>query len=249
MCCATGWPGTGWPLTTPVRACATGRPRNQDGECGRSLKHSLGSCRRAWPAPTAWSWGLRHRVCLSLAGPPRRPAGRPGQLRRAAGHRRRLARSLRAVLPADPRQRGADTAGRCRFRPGDLRIRCQHLVRSLRLDPGGGPGPAARGAADLPGQLRPHRPHLAGPGRPAGHRNLQRPYFGMHRFQWLGGDSVEFHIGHGDLIRLLRRCGFGICDLIEVQPPPGSTSRHPVATLEWARQWLCEEIWKARKSS
>ena len=77
---------------------------------------------------------------------------------------------------------------------------------------------------------------------------LQRPYFGMHRFQWLGSDSVEFHLGHGEMIRLLRRCGFGICDLIEVQPPLGSTTRHPVATLEWARKWPCEEIWKARKS-
>jgi hypothetical protein len=77
---------------------------------------------------------------------------------------------------------------------------------------------------------------------------LQRPYFGMHRFQWLGSESVEFHIGHGDMIRLLRRCGFGICDLIEVQPPLSSTTSHPVATLEWARKWSCKEVWKARKS-
>jgi ubiquinone/menaquinone biosynthesis C-methylase UbiE len=77
---------------------------------------------------------------------------------------------------------------------------------------------------------------------------LQRPYFGMHRFQWLGSDSVEFHITHGDMIGLLRRCGFEVCDLIEIQPPPGSVTRHPVATLEWARQWPCEEVWKARKT-
>jgi SAM-dependent methyltransferase len=72
--------------------------------------------------------------------------------------------------------------------------------------------------------------------------------FGMHRFQWTGSDAVDFHIGHGDMIRLLRRCGFEICDLIEVQPPPGSTTRHPVASLEWTRKWPCEEVWKARKS-
>jgi SAM-dependent methyltransferase len=78
---------------------------------------------------------------------------------------------------------------------------------------------------------------------------LQRPYFGIHRFQWEGSDSVEFHIGHGDMIRLLRQCGFEICDLIEVQPPLGSTTSHPIATLEWARQWPCEEVWKARKTS
>jgi SAM-dependent methyltransferase len=78
---------------------------------------------------------------------------------------------------------------------------------------------------------------------------LQRPYFGMHRFHWVGSDSVEFHLGHGDMIRLLRGCGFEVEDLIEIQPPPDATTRHPIATLEWARQWPCEEIWKARKSS
>ena len=79
-------------------------------------------------------------------------------------------------------------------------------------------------------------------------KTLQRPYFGMHRFQWEGSDAIEFHLGHGDMIRLLRRAGFEICDLIEIQPPPGSTTRHPIATLEWARQWPCEEVWKARKA-
>jgi len=79
---------------------------------------------------------------------------------------------------------------------------------------------------------------------------LQRPYFGMHRFQWVGSDAVEFHLGHGDMIRLLRGCGFEVCDLVEIQPPPGSTTRFPeIATLEWARQWPCEEVWKARKTS
>ncbi len=76
---------------------------------------------------------------------------------------------------------------------------------------------------------------------------LLRPYFGMHRFQWIGTDSVEFHIGHGDMIRLLRGCGLEVEDLIEVQPPPGASTRHPIATIEWARQWPSEEIWKARK--
>ncbi|MGP8000027.1 MAG: class I SAM-dependent methyltransferase [Streptosporangiaceae bacterium] len=76
---------------------------------------------------------------------------------------------------------------------------------------------------------------------------LQRPYFGMHRFQWQGSDAVEFHLGHGDMIRLLRHCGLEIADLIEIQPPPGSTTRHPDVTLDWARQWPCEEVWKTRK--
>jgi SAM-dependent methyltransferase len=77
---------------------------------------------------------------------------------------------------------------------------------------------------------------------------LLRPYFGMHRFEWPDDESVEFHLGHGDMIRLLRRCGFEVEDLIEIRPPAGATTRHPLATLEWAQQWPCEEVWKARKS-
>jgi SAM-dependent methyltransferase len=76
---------------------------------------------------------------------------------------------------------------------------------------------------------------------------LLRPYFGIHRFEWPDDDSVEFHIGHGDMIRLLRRCGLEVEDLIELRPQPGSTASHPLATLDWARNWPCEEVWKARK--
>ena len=83
-------------------------------------------------------------------------------------------------------------------------------------------------------------------GEPATQR-LLRPYFGMHRFQWPDDESVEFHLGHGEMIRLLRRCGFDVEDLIEIRPPPGATATHPLATLEWARQWPSEEVWKARK--
>ena len=77
---------------------------------------------------------------------------------------------------------------------------------------------------------------------------LVRPYFGMHRFEWPGDESVEFHLGHGEMIQLLRNCGFDIERLIEIRPPEGSTTRYPFVTLEWARRWPCEEIWKARKS-
>jgi SAM-dependent methyltransferase len=61
-------------------------------------------------------------------------------------------------------------------------------------------------------------------------------------------DAVEFHLGHGDMIRLLRRCGLEVEDLLELHPEPGSVPAHPLATLDWARQWPCEEVWKARKS-
>ena len=83
-------------------------------------------------------------------------------------------------------------------------------------------------------------------GVPATER-LLRPFFGMHRFEWPDDESVEFHLGHGDMIRLLRRCGFDVEDLIEIRPAPGATPSHPLVTLEWARQWPSEEVWKARK--
>jgi SAM-dependent methyltransferase len=81
---------------------------------------------------------------------------------------------------------------------------------------------------------------------PASDRML-RPYFGMHRFESPGDPSVEFHLGYGDCIRLLRRCGFEVEDLIEVRPPEGATSRYPFVTLDWSRRWPCEEIWIARR--
>ncbi len=78
---------------------------------------------------------------------------------------------------------------------------------------------------------------------------LVRPAFGLHRQEWSNDRSVEFHLGHGEWIRLLRRTGFTIEDMIDVQPPEGSTTRYPFMPLAWARQWPCEEVWKARKTA
>lgn len=77
---------------------------------------------------------------------------------------------------------------------------------------------------------------------------LLRPHFGMHRFEWPEIDeAVEFHIGHGDMIRLLTRNGFEVEDLIELRAPLGAKSRFPFVTAEWAFRWPSEEIWKVRK--
>lgn len=78
---------------------------------------------------------------------------------------------------------------------------------------------------------------------------LLRPYFGMHRFEWSDDESVEFHLPHGEMIGLLRRSGFQVEELIEIRAPDGATTRYPFVTLEWARSWPCEEVWKARKTS
>ena len=76
---------------------------------------------------------------------------------------------------------------------------------------------------------------------------MLRSAFGLYRLEWPDGPEVEFHLSHGDWIRLLRRSGFEIEDLVEVRPPDTATTRYPFVTLDWAKQWPCEEVWKVRK--
>jgi len=76
---------------------------------------------------------------------------------------------------------------------------------------------------------------------------LVRPQFGLHRIQWPDDGSVNFYLPHGETIRLLGENGFDLEELIEVQPPEDSHSRYTIATLEWARKWPTEDVWKARK--
>lgn len=81
---------------------------------------------------------------------------------------------------------------------------------------------------------------------------MQRPQRGIHRWSWPDGPSVEFHVSHGEMIRLLRRAGFAIVDLIEVYAPDGAvdatlcSGEVEFVTAEWASRWPIEEIWRAR---
>lgn len=77
--------------------------------------------------------------------------------------------------------------------------------------------------------------------------HLLRPAFGMYRIEWPTDLGVEFHLPHGEWIRLFNRCGFDVEDLAELRPPQTATTRYPFVTLEWARQWPCEEVWKVRR--
>ena len=76
---------------------------------------------------------------------------------------------------------------------------------------------------------------------------LERPQFGLHRVEWPDTEAVEFHLSHGDWIRLLRANGLEIENLIEVRPSEDTPRRHPHVSMEWAMKWPCEEIWVARK--
>jgi SAM-dependent methyltransferase len=78
---------------------------------------------------------------------------------------------------------------------------------------------------------------------------LLRDYFGMHRFEWPDIDqSVEFHLGYGDWIRLLREQGFEVEELREIRAPANADpNRFDYVRPEWARRWPAEEVWQARK--
>jgi ubiquinone/menaquinone biosynthesis C-methylase UbiE len=77
---------------------------------------------------------------------------------------------------------------------------------------------------------------------------LQRPQRGLHKIEWSDG-GVEFHLGHGDLHRLLRRTGFEVEDLIELFASEDAETHeyYSFVTADWARKWPAEEIWAARK--
>ena len=78
---------------------------------------------------------------------------------------------------------------------------------------------------------------------------LLRPYFGVHRVEWPDAEDgeVEFHLNHGDWVRLLTRSGFDILDLVEVRVPADAATTYEWMDAAWASRWPCEEAWIARK--
>jgi hypothetical protein len=75
---------------------------------------------------------------------------------------------------------------------------------------------------------------------------LQNDYFGLHRLDWPG--EFNFQLPYGEWIRLFRRNGFILEDLIEPQAPADATSTYRTpAELAWAHRWPMENLWKLRK--
>ncbi|MBI3978518.1 MAG: class I SAM-dependent methyltransferase [Chloroflexi bacterium] len=75
---------------------------------------------------------------------------------------------------------------------------------------------------------------------------LRTDYFGLGRYE--DGDHVEYQLPYGEWIRLFRRHGLVVEDLIELRPPAGAPTTYDLAPNEWARRWPAENIWKARKA-
>lgn len=78
---------------------------------------------------------------------------------------------------------------------------------------------------------------------------LLRPQRGMHRFEWPDTSAVEFHLSHGDWIRLLTGNGLDVLALLELYPPDDATTGYGFIDAAWATRWPSEECWKARKRS
>jgi ubiquinone/menaquinone biosynthesis C-methylase UbiE len=78
---------------------------------------------------------------------------------------------------------------------------------------------------------------------------LLRPQRGLHRMEWSDTNEVEFHLGHGEWVDVLRANGFDVERLLELYAPEGAEthSYYKYVTAEWARQWPHEELWVARK--
>ena len=78
---------------------------------------------------------------------------------------------------------------------------------------------------------------------------LQRPQFGMGRIQWPGEVGIEYHLPHGEWIRILRDTGFEVEALHELRPHEAAVdpTYYDYVTVDWARRWPAEEIWVVRK--
>ena len=75
---------------------------------------------------------------------------------------------------------------------------------------------------------------------------LQLEYFDLRRY---GEQLVEFPLPYGEWIRLFRRHGLTIEDLIEPRPPADAVSSfRSELELAWARRWPSEVIWRVRKA-
>jgi SAM-dependent methyltransferase len=78
---------------------------------------------------------------------------------------------------------------------------------------------------------------------------LARPQFELSKVEWPDTGEVEFQLGHGHWIDLLRANEFEIERLIELYAQPGAETHtyYKYVTADWARKWPADEIWVARK--
>jgi len=71
---------------------------------------------------------------------------------------------------------------------------------------------------------------------------LRREYFDLHEIQ---DKATLFNLPYGEWIRLFRRSGLEVVDLVETRPRAAqeSTEYRTPNQVEWARKWPAEMIW------
>jgi SAM-dependent methyltransferase len=79
---------------------------------------------------------------------------------------------------------------------------------------------------------------------------LVRAQFAPWEVRWDGYQGAEFHLSHGDWIRLLRAYGFRVDALHELRAPAGAKTHeyYFVTPAEWARRWPGEDLWECTKT-
>lgn len=75
---------------------------------------------------------------------------------------------------------------------------------------------------------------------------LVKNYFGLHR---IDERIAYYNLPYGEWIRLFRRSGLDVLDMIETRPPEGvtQTAYRSENQVAWARRWPAEMIWVVEK--
>ena len=130
-----------------------------------------------------------------------------------------------------------------------LRVRRMPVGRSAALGARGRAAAAPRRPPRLSRQLVPDDPVHAGGGRRRRDRSAAAPGVRHVPHRVAGRERASSSTSRTAIgSRLLRRSGFEIEELMELRPPATTRrTRYPFVTLDWARQWPCEEVWKVRK--
>jgi SAM-dependent methyltransferase len=76
---------------------------------------------------------------------------------------------------------------------------------------------------------------------------LLQDYFGQHADVSATDGSTYYLLPYGEWVRLFRRCGLVIEDLIELRPPADASSTYTFLALDWARRWPGEHLWVVSK--
>jgi SAM-dependent methyltransferase len=77
-------------------------------------------------------------------------------------------------------------------------------------------------------------------------RRLRRSWFDLGLVVEPEG-TADWVLTPGEWIRVLRRHGLIVEDLLEVRAPKEAQTSHPSFDHRWSRKWPAEEIWQARK--